>query len=133
MGNPSVLVAEFAEGCDVVGEGPGRDGGPVRGAEWPLCGSLCARPILQKELDFFLVKQIECRSGNYRQHHQNDVALHDAGRHEIGQRGERIGGEHRDLQMPACVLPEAPCLAGEACVRVLRRHACLERQFLRQA
>jgi hypothetical protein len=59
MRNPSLQVAEFSEGRDVVHEGAGSDGGPIRGAEWPPCGSLCAPPLLQEEIDLFIVKKIE--------------------------------------------------------------------------
>jgi hypothetical protein len=59
MGNPALPVAEFAEGRDVVCEGPGRDGGPIRGAEWLRCGSLCLLPILQEEGELVVPQKIE--------------------------------------------------------------------------
>jgi len=33
-----------------------------------LCGSLCAPPLLQEELDFFLMQKVECRSNNHREY-----------------------------------------------------------------
>src|SRR5450756_1688494 len=50
MRNPSVPVAEFAESCDVMHEGAGRDGDHIRGAELQLCGSLCSLPLLHLSL-----------------------------------------------------------------------------------